>query len=327
MDQPKTTSADGRSERQEAPLATLVYRAGLLSAERLEIALSEGDRTGRRLGEVLLQRGWIHESDLARLLAGQKGLPFVSIDGRGYDAEAARLLPEATCRVHAAMPIENRNGAVLVAVADPTDEAALAEVRAGLSSKAQFVVATRSEITATLDAVFNGDVGHAGSREATRPSPLAPGEPGPQPAALVRPAAAPPASPRAGDGRERASDSVAARAAPAPSSVDGAPAFPADGDHETDQRFRVVVSLEGGEALNVAVFGDENAAEMLARKLVESLANGEWPRIGRRYVRPAGIVSVEIQEQKRFVGSSGRAGWGASARDEGDADSAPPIRS
>ena len=39
-----------RWERPDAPLGTLVYRAGLLSKEKLEAALEEGARSGRRLG-------------------------------------------------------------------------------------------------------------------------------------------------------------------------------------------------------------------------------------------------------------------------------------
>ncbi len=118
------TGSGGGWQRPDAPLGTLVYRAGLLSKEKLETALEEGQRTGRRLGEVLLQKGWIDEKDLARLLAGQKGLSFVSLHGRGFDPEVARLLSEQLCRFHNAMPVERNGDSVLVAVADPTDEAA-----------------------------------------------------------------------------------------------------------------------------------------------------------------------------------------------------------
>ena len=38
-----------RWERPDAPLGTLVYRAGLLSKEKLEAALEEGQRSGKSL--------------------------------------------------------------------------------------------------------------------------------------------------------------------------------------------------------------------------------------------------------------------------------------
>ena len=169
MEQP----TEGRWERPDAPLGTLVYRAGLLSKEKLESALVEGSRTGKRLGEVLLEKGWIDDKDLARLVAGQKGIAFVSLRGRGYDKAVARLLPERMCRGNDAIAIEDNGTQILVAVADPTDDVAVAEVRDSLARDIELVVATASEIQSVLDEVFRPDVevplvGEFGLRLATR---------------------------------------------------------------------------------------------------------------------------------------------------------------
>ena len=151
---PMEQSNGTRWERPDAPLGTLVYRAGLLSKEKLEAALEEGQRSGRRLGEILLQKGWIDEKDLARLLAGQRGLQFVSLKGRGYERETAKLLPERVCRYHNALPVESSGERVLVAIADPTDDGALQEIRDELGRPIELVVATASEIRGALDELF-----------------------------------------------------------------------------------------------------------------------------------------------------------------------------
>ena len=150
MEQP----TDSRWERPDAPLGTLVYRAGLLSKEKLESALVEGRRTGKRLGEVLLQKGWIDEKDLARLVAGQKGVAFVSLRGRGFDPEVARRLDERIARGNDAVAVEDAGDHIVVAVADPTDEEAVAEVKNSLGREIELVVATPSEIHEVLDEVF-----------------------------------------------------------------------------------------------------------------------------------------------------------------------------
>src|SRR5438093_8589362 len=75
-------------ERPDAPLGTLIFRAGLLPAETIENALEEGVKTGRRLGEILIERSLLQEEDLTRLLAGQKGLPFVSLRTEQIDPQA-----------------------------------------------------------------------------------------------------------------------------------------------------------------------------------------------------------------------------------------------
>jgi hypothetical protein len=151
---PMEQSNGTRWERPDAPLGTLVYRAGLLSKDKLEAALEEGQRSGRRLGEILLQKGWIDEKDLARLLAGQRGLQFVSLKGRGYERETAKLLPERVCRYHNAIAVESSGERVLVAIADPTDDGALQEIKDELGRPIELVVATTSEIRGALDELF-----------------------------------------------------------------------------------------------------------------------------------------------------------------------------
>ena len=55
------------------PLGQLVLQRGLLSEEQLEIALAEHLATGKRLGEVLVDRGWVTAQELSELLSQQDG--------------------------------------------------------------------------------------------------------------------------------------------------------------------------------------------------------------------------------------------------------------
>jgi Type II secretion system (T2SS), protein E, N-terminal domain len=145
-------------ERPDAPLGTLIFRAGLLPAETIENALEEGVKTGRRLGEILIERGLIKEEDLTRLLAGQKGLPFVSVRDRTVDPEAAQLLAEDQARLFNALPIAFEDGVPVVALADPTNEVLNRNIREALGQEARFVVAARSELNDVITEVFNGAI-------------------------------------------------------------------------------------------------------------------------------------------------------------------------
>ena len=55
------------------PIGQLVLQRGLLNEEQLEIALAEHMSTGKRLGEVLVDRGWLTVEELSELLAQQDG--------------------------------------------------------------------------------------------------------------------------------------------------------------------------------------------------------------------------------------------------------------
>ena len=139
------------ADMRDVPLGTLVFRAGLLPEERLEEALQDGMKTGKRLGEILLERGWVSETDLGRLLAGQKGLPFVELDASAIDPTAPPLLHPEKARLHSALPIGFEGGVPVVAVADPSNDLVVENVRRALACEPVLVVAGRDALLRAIN--------------------------------------------------------------------------------------------------------------------------------------------------------------------------------
>ncbi|HEV2713029.1 MAG TPA: hypothetical protein VGU26_08030, partial [Gaiellaceae bacterium] len=189
------------SDMRDVPLGTLVFRAGLLPEERLEEALQEGMKTGKRLGEILLERGWVSETDLGRLLAGQKGLQFVELDPSTIDLTAPPLLPAEKARLHGALPIGFRDGVPVVAVADPSNDLVVENVRRALATEPVLVVAGRDALQRTISHVYglNTSSPEPGTDEADAASLVEPAaQPAPAvetPPAAVAPPAVEPAAP------------------------------------------------------------------------------------------------------------------------------------
>ena len=143
-------------ERPDAPLGTLIFRAGLLPAETIESALEEGVKTGKRLGEILTERGLISEVDLARLLAGQKGLEFVILREQIVEPSAAALFTEEQARLFRALPYAFEGELPVVAIADPTDDVLIRNIREALGREdARFVVTARSELAEISTDVYS----------------------------------------------------------------------------------------------------------------------------------------------------------------------------
>lgn len=143
-------------ERPDAPLGTLIFRAGLLPAETIESALQESSRTGKRLGEILLERKLLEEAELSRLLAGQKGLPFVTLRERDIDQDAVKLFTQDQARLYRALPFQLESGSPTVAISDPTNDVMMRNIREALDgTDVQFAVATRSELTEIITELFN----------------------------------------------------------------------------------------------------------------------------------------------------------------------------
>jgi hypothetical protein len=320
------------TDMRDVPLGTLVFRAGLLPEERLEEALQEGMKTGRRLGEILLERGWVSETDLGRLLAAQKGLPFVELDTAAIDPSAPPLLPAEKARLHGALPVGFEDGVPVVAVADPSNDLVVENVRRALACEPVLVVAGRDALQRVIGEIYGQDAPAAvetpteqvaAQPAPTVPEPVQPAEqngdgiwlaqpqetavapPAPvaeaQPVAPVAPAV-PPAAP--------AVETPAAAPAAAPTEAQHEPALESPPAAHVELTHAVLLRLADDERLELGSFTGHAEAVEAARAAVEKIAAEEgWPFFANRFIRPAGIVSVDVVELEvsRWLGSSARA--------------------
>lgn len=125
--------------------AILVAR-GLIAQAQLDEALDEGARTGERLGDVLVRRGWIFEQELAQALALQCGLAYVDLGTVPADLHAVAALDPRTGLACRAVPLRIHDAGVVVAVADPTQDGIVAELESALGRRVELVVAEWSLI-------------------------------------------------------------------------------------------------------------------------------------------------------------------------------------
>jgi type IV pilus assembly protein PilB len=132
-------------------LGALLLRAGLVTEDALEVALADQGQSGKRLGEILVERGHLTRTQLARVLAQQHELPFLDLEESEVDTSAAILLPEELARRYNAVPVELlEDESLLVAVADPTNLLHSDELRLALGVPLRFAVAAPDAIEAAI---------------------------------------------------------------------------------------------------------------------------------------------------------------------------------
>lgn len=103
---------------------------GLLTKEQLELALQEQKRTGRKLGRVFVESGFVSEMDIAKALGRQLHAPFIDLMAFQPKPEMVSLLPEAAARRYRAIVLDNEQDIdmLMVGFSDPTDLVAYDEV-------------------------------------------------------------------------------------------------------------------------------------------------------------------------------------------------------
>ncbi len=128
-------------------LGTMLLQEGLLSRADLDRATEVQTETGMPLGRILVEEGFVKETDLVKTLARHIGLEFVSLDEVSIDPSATALVPEALARRYAAIPIGfDEDGSLLVAMADPANVLAIDDIRAITGMDVRPKVATRTEV-------------------------------------------------------------------------------------------------------------------------------------------------------------------------------------
>src|SRR5712691_560340 len=80
------------------PLGTLLVDEGLLTAAQLELALVEQRRTGRLLGQIVVDRGYVTGLSLARMLSAQHGVELRPTSAPEPNASAAAEAATASPR-------------------------------------------------------------------------------------------------------------------------------------------------------------------------------------------------------------------------------------
>lgn len=129
------------------PLGQILCQKGWLEPSQLDQALADSQSTGKRLGQVLVERGWLKPAQLIEALVEQAQLPTVSLHDKTIPPDVLRLVPPDWVSQYKLMPIDQQDGVLTVAMADPFDPQALADVRllTGLSVRRCYCPPTELE--------------------------------------------------------------------------------------------------------------------------------------------------------------------------------------
>ena len=136
---------------EKVRLGDLLFQEKLISRDQLEFALEQQKLIGRRLGRVLVDNGIVSDEKISEALSGQLKIPYINLKYYNINIEQVRKLPENQARRFRAIVLEEREGRVLVGMADPTDLFAFDEITRTLKRDINVAVVTESQLLETLD--------------------------------------------------------------------------------------------------------------------------------------------------------------------------------
>ena len=142
----------GRPEKVR--LGEILVQQKLLSEEQLKSALEQGKKSGRRLGRMAIELGYVTEEQISQALARQLGVPFINLKHFNLKREVTLKLAETQARRYRALVLEDAGARYKVAMADPTDLAAYDGIVNVLKRDIELSVVTESDLLQVIDRTY-----------------------------------------------------------------------------------------------------------------------------------------------------------------------------
>ena len=132
-------------------IADVIVELGYVERERADAAVEESRRRGKRTGQVLLDEGALTPEQLAHALAERFGLDFVDLGVYQPDVAAMNLVSHTAARRFEAAPIGfDESGALIVAMADPSNVLALDDLKLMTGHEIRAAVASAEDVAGLI---------------------------------------------------------------------------------------------------------------------------------------------------------------------------------
>ena len=137
--------------RKRIRIGDLLIENKLITASQLEFALANQKKTRRKLGKTLIDLGYIQESTLLQLLSEQLRIDYIDLKKISLDPEVQHSLPEVYARRFRAIALLEKEGSILVGMADPSDIFAYDEIQKVLKKPIKIAAISESDLLHHLD--------------------------------------------------------------------------------------------------------------------------------------------------------------------------------
>jgi len=131
-----------------------LVRSGVIDDAGLAQAKSEADRNDLDMLDVIVQLGLAGEVALYKALAEFSELKFIHPSQIDIPADVIELVPARFATHYHFVPIENRNGTLVVALSDPLNAQLVDDIRLMLKRRIDVAVATPAEIRQVIKNVY-----------------------------------------------------------------------------------------------------------------------------------------------------------------------------
>ena len=138
-------------------LGQMLLKAGAITQDQLEEALSKQKSVGGTLGLNLTSMGILTEQQILEYLGKQLNVGVIEIDPENLDQNIATLIPPDVAKKFNVVAVAKRGNTLTVAAADPTNIFVLDSIKFVTGLNVKPVISSESSIKAAIDSLYETD--------------------------------------------------------------------------------------------------------------------------------------------------------------------------
>ena len=139
-------------------LGDLLVEKGLITAERVDEAIRLQKKMSKRMGQIIVGKGWVTEQDVLIALGEQLGVPFIRLRAGIFDPDiVAQLDKDVAVRLRV-LPLQKVRGVLALATSDPQAIPAFDEVEERTGCRVQPVLSRQEDILNAINDAYAGNM-------------------------------------------------------------------------------------------------------------------------------------------------------------------------
>ena len=132
-------------------LGDLLLQRKEITQEQLDDALKVQKTSGKKIGEILIEKGYLTEKTMLNALSEQLGLEIVNLDNYHINIDATALISEKLAKRTNAIPIKIINDKILVAMSEPLNIFDIEDIEMESGKKAEVVLSFKGQIATAIE--------------------------------------------------------------------------------------------------------------------------------------------------------------------------------
>jgi type IV pilus assembly protein PilB len=135
-------------------IGELLLKEKRITPEQLQAALNAQRQNGGKLGNNLVDLGFVKDEEITALLSKQYGVPSIALEQFEIDPTVLVLVPAETAQKYNVLPLSRAGATLTIAMTDPTNVFAMDDIKFMTGYNVEPVVASENAVVAAIERYY-----------------------------------------------------------------------------------------------------------------------------------------------------------------------------